>query len=182
MDAITFIRQALTQAHERLMASLQGLSETDVTWRPAPRANTILEIAWHVARADDRLGRRRTGLGPELWDRDGWRDRLGSVKDVHTGESYQFLNDQGARPPRLEDVRAYLEAVHRDTLEKLRSMTPADLDRVPDQHQPEHDVAAYFRHMITHKNNHHGQIDFIRGLRHPQWELKPGGPGIQQRG
>jgi uncharacterized damage-inducible protein DinB len=180
MDAITFIRQAVTQAHERLRASLEGLTDADAAWRPAPKANTILEIAWHVARADDRLGRRRTGLGPELWDRDGWRERLGSVGDVDPGESYQFLNDHAARPPRLEDIRAYLEAVHRDTLEKLRTLTPADLDRVPDPRQPDHDVAAYFRHMITHKNNHHGQVDFIRGLRHPEWELAPG-TGIVQR-
>ena len=66
MDAITFIRQALTQAHERLMATLGGLTDADAAWRPAPRATAILELAWHVARVDDRLGRRATGLGPEL--------------------------------------------------------------------------------------------------------------------
>jgi hypothetical protein len=52
MDTITFIRQAVTQAHERLMASLEGLTEADVTWRPVANANTILEIAWHVACVD----------------------------------------------------------------------------------------------------------------------------------
>jgi uncharacterized damage-inducible protein DinB len=181
MDAITFIRQAVTQAHERLMASLEGLTKADVSWRPAANANTILEIAWHVARVDDRLGRRATGLGPELWDRDGWSKRLGSVKDVRAGESYQFLKNHGARPPRLDDVQAYLEAVHRDTLETLRGLTPLDLDHVPAPERPDRDVATYFRHMITHKNNHHGQIDFIRGLRHPGWELAPG-TGIVQRG
>jgi hypothetical protein len=60
-------------------------------------------------------------------------------------------------------------------------LSPADLDRAPDPRQPERNVATYFRHMITHKNNHHGQIDFIRGLRHPEWELTPG-TGIVQRG
>jgi uncharacterized damage-inducible protein DinB len=181
MDTITFIRQAVTQAHERLMASLEGLTEADVTWRPAANANAILEIAWHVARVDDRLGRRAAGLGQELWDRDGWSGRLGSVKDVRGGEAYQFLKDHGTQSPRLDDIKAYLEAVHRDTLERLRGLSPADLDRVPDPRQPERNVATYFRHMITHKNNHHGQIDFIRGLRHPEWELTPG-TGIVQRG
>src|ERR1700675_4449343 len=121
MDAITFIRQALTQAHERLMATLGGLTDADATWRPAPRANTILEIAWHVARVDDRLGRQATGLGPELWASQGWSERLGTTN-----------------------------------------------------------VATQLRHMITHKNNHHGQIDFIRGLRHPECDLTPG-TGIVQR-
>jgi DinB superfamily len=113
MDTITFIRQAVTQAHERLMASLEGLTEADVTWRPVANANTILEIAWHVARVDDRLGRRATGLGQELWNHDGWSGRLSSVKDVRAGEAYQVLKDHGAQLPRLDDIKAYLEAVHR---------------------------------------------------------------------
>jgi DinB family protein len=82
MDAITFIRQALTQAHERLMATLGGLTDADAAWRPAPHANTILEIAWHVARVDDRLLRRATGLGPELWESQGWSERLGTTKEA----------------------------------------------------------------------------------------------------
>ena len=180
MDAITFIRQALTQAHERFMATLGGLTDADATWRPAPHANTILEIAWHVARVDDRLGRRATGLGPELWESQGWSERLGTTKDIQTREPYQFLKKEGAVPPRLDDVRAYLVALHADTLEKLRGLTPEDLDRVPDPAQPDRNVATQLRHMITHKNNHHGQIDFIRGLRHPEWDLTPG-TGIVQR-
>lgn len=179
MDTVTFIRHALTQAHQRLMATLAGLTEADVTWRPAPTANTILEIAWHVARAEDRLGRRLTGLGPELWDSQGWRERLGATKDRRAGEPYQFLKEDGAVPPRLADITEYLDALHRDTLDKLRGLTPADLDRVPDARRPDRNVATYFRHLITHTNNHHGQIDFIRGLRHPEWNLAPG-TGIVQ--
>lgn len=180
MDTITFIRHALAQAHERLLASLQGLTEEDLTWRPAPHANAIVEILCHVARADDRLGRRATGLGPELWESRGWRERLGAHVDARAGESYQFLRAEGAAAPRLDDVKAYLEAIHRDTLARLAVLAPGDLDRVPDARRPERCVAASLRHMITHKNNHHGQIDFIRGLRHPDWDLAPG-TGMAQR-
>jgi uncharacterized damage-inducible protein DinB len=180
MDAITFIRQALTQAHERLMATLGGLTDADAACRPAPNANTILEIVWHVARIDDRLGRRATGLGPELWESQGWSERMGTTKDIRHGEPYQFLKKEGAVPPRLDDVGAYLLALHADTLDKLRGLTPADLDRVPDPAQPDRNVATQLRHMITHKNNHHGQIDYIRGLLHPEWELKSG-TGVVQR-
>lgn len=181
MDTITFIRQALTQAHERLMATLKDVTETDVTWRAAPNANAILEIAWHVARVDDRLGRRMTGLGPELWDSQGWSRTFAATGDTPAGEPYQILKKAGAVAPRLADVTAYLDALHEDTIEKLRSLTPADLDRVPDPGRPDRDVAAYFRHLITHKNNHHGQIDFIRGLRHPEWDLAPGTGMVQSR-
>src|SRR5688572_4096435 len=158
MHAVTFIRHALTQAHERLIATLDGLSDGDATWRPAPNANAILEIALHVARADDRLGRRRTGLGPELWENAGWRDRLGFEKDITLDGSYQFLKHADVKPPRLETVAAYLTAIHADTLERLATLTAGDLDRVPDPREPDRTVATFLRHMITHKNNHHGQI------------------------
>lgn len=179
MDALTFIRQALTQAHERLMASLEGLTDADAAWRPAPGANTILEIAWHVARAEDRLGRTMTGLGPSLWDSQGWSGRLGDTREIRAGEPYQFLRRAAGVAPRLSDIKAYLEALHQDTREKLDGLRPEDLDRVPDARQPDRNVATYLRHMITHKNNHHGQIDFIRGLLHPGWDLAPG-TGIVQ--
>jgi len=179
MDALTFIRQTLTQAHERLMASLEGLTDADLAWRPAPAANTILEIAWHVARADDRLGRTMARLGPSLWDSQRWSAKLGDTQDIRAGEPYQFLKRGAATVPRLGDVTAYLEALHQDTRERLAGLTPEDLDRVPDPRQPDRNVATYLRHMITHKNNHHGQIDFIRGLLHPEWDLAPG-TGIVQ--
>src|SRR5687767_6842193 len=155
MDAVTFIRHALTQAHERLLGSLDGLSDADAAWRPTPSANAILEIALHVARADDRLGRRRTGLGPELWESAGWRDRFGFARDITVDGSYQFLRRDDVKPPRLDTVTAYLAAIHADTMTRLATITAADLDRVPDPREPDRQVATYFRHMITHKNNHH---------------------------
>ena len=180
MDAVTFIRHALTQAHERLIATLDGVSETDATWRPSPNANAILEIALHVARADDRLGRRRTGLGPELWESVGWRERLGFEKDIAVDGSYQFLKRAETKAPTIETVVAYLVAIHADTMTRLATLTDHDLDRVPDPRDPDRQVATFLRHMITHKNNHHGQIDYIRGLRQPGWDLAPG-TGMAQR-
>jgi len=173
MDTITFIRHATTQAHQRLLATLDGLDDETVIWRPAPHANAIIEIAFHVARADDRLGRRRTGLGPEVWTRQGWARRFGMSEDA-----YQFLRS-GGPVPQLATIVEYLTAIHVDTQERLARLHPDDLERVPDPGRPEWTIAACFRHMITHKNNHHGQIDFIRGLRQPGWDLPPG-TGVAQ--
>jgi hypothetical protein len=38
-------------------------------------------------------------------------------------------------------------------------------------------IGAALRHGITHKNNHHGQIDYIRGLQEEEWDL-PRGTGV----
>ncbi len=178
MEILTFIRQSLTQVHERLLATLDGLDDETLVWRPVPHANTIIEIAWHVARADDRLGRTRSGLGPEVWRTGRWHERFGLAEDRDPESAFQFLR-HGEPAPRLDTIVEYLRAIHRDTLGHLARLAPGDLDRVPDPSRPEWTVAVCFRHMITHKNNHHGQIDLIRGFREPGWDL-PRGSGVRQ--
>ncbi len=173
MDALTFIRHSVNQAHQRFLTTLQGLDEDTLVWRPAPHANAIIEIVWHVARVDDRLGRRRSGLAPEVWSSGEWHRRFGQTEGGGADGAYQFLRGDRAIP-KLETIVEYLSAVHTDTLQRLARLHPEDLDRVPDPERPQWTVAACFRHMITHKNNHHGQIDFIRGLRQPGWDLPPG--------
>ena len=178
MEVLTFIRHSMNQVHERFLATLRDLGEDALTWRPAPHANAILEIVWHVARADDRLGRRTSGLGPEVWSSQHWHRRFDLSDGSDPDGDYQFLRGRGPIP-RLPTIVEYLNAVHSDTLQRLARLDPADLDRVPDPGRPQWTVAACFRHMITHKNNHHGQVDFIRGLREPGWDL-PRGTAVRQ--
>ncbi len=92
---------------------------------------------------------------------------------------YQLFRGPATPVPRLEDLLDYKEAVHRATLDKLGRLSPADFDRVPDPAQPRRTVGTYFRHQITHQNNHHGQVDYIRGLMQPAWDLPPGTGMVQ---
>ena len=41
----------------------------------------------------------------------------------------------------------------------------------PDPERPDLTVAGSLRHLITQKNNHHGQIDYLRGLQEEAWDL-----------
>jgi DinB family protein len=173
MDLMRFIDHSLNQAHERFLATLAGLGEDALVWRPMPHANTIIEIVWHVVRADDRLGRTRSGLGPEVWSAQKWHRRFDMPEDANPDAAYQFVRDSAAIPS-LAAVIDYANAIHVDTRRRLAALDPSDLDRVPDFGRPQWTVAACFRHMITHKNHHHGQIDFIRGLHQQGWDLPPG--------
>ena len=76
--------------------------------------------------------------------------------------------------PSLSILTGYLEAVHQHTLEFLPTLTPDRLDASPDPSQSGRTIAALLRHLITHKNNHHGQVDYIRGLLYDAWDLPPG--------
>ncbi len=55
MDVLKFVEQCLNETYERLIKSLQGLSPEELVWRPAPHANCIAEIVWHVARGEDSM-------------------------------------------------------------------------------------------------------------------------------
>ena len=92
---------------------------------------------------------------------------------------YELFREGGLPAGWLDALLAYKEALHRDTLAKLEGLSSADLLRVPDPAQPTRTVLTYFRHQITHQNNHHGQVDYIRGLMEPTWDLPPG-TGIVQ--
>ena len=180
METVKFVEQCLNQVYERLMGSLKSLSQEDLSWRPAEHANSIGDILWHVARAGDRMATSATGQGPELWESQGWYKRLNAPREQSRLTDFQFLKAAPSPAPRLEDLVAYLEAIHQDALDKLRSLSASDLDRIPDPERPERSTASYFRHMITHTNNHHGQVDYIRGLMQPGWDLPPG-TGVIQR-
>ena len=178
MDTVTFIRQSLNQVHQRLTATCRGLTYEQVSWRPAPHANNIGFILWHLARAEDRTVGTVLSSRGELWASQHWHLQFG-----HPVESLPPGDRMGLRSmpiPSPEILRGYLDEVHGSTIRFLESLTLDDLDAAPDPDRPERTVAALLRHQITHKNNHHGQVDYIRGLQDPEWDLPPGTGVVQQ--
>ena len=106
---------------------------------------------------------------PELWEAQGWRLRFGQPAESP---------DPGDRPglhalpiPGMNTFVAYLEAAYTRTMEYVKTLTPETLDEAIDG---ERTCGAMLRHLVTHKNNHHGQIDYLRGLQDPAWDLPPG--------
>lgn len=172
MDSIKFIQHSLNQVYERLQASCQGLTREQMLWRPAPGANHIGFILWHLGRANDSMMQRAT-KGSQVWEEEGWYKRFGYPQEgMGTGFGEEQID---ALPlPQPEELLAYLTRVHQELLKRVQSMTPEHLDRPMDPAQPDRTVGMMLRHIITHSNNHHGQVDYIRGLEEQGWNLTPG--------
>ena len=173
MDAITFITQALRQVQFRLMGTCEGMTQEEVLWRPTNYSNNIGFILWHMARAEDYSTNRMRGqVDQTLWATQGWHRKFNQPVDAPDPGDKMGL--QSLPIPDLETLLAYSNAAHEQTQEFLTTLTAADLDRPLDPSEPRRTLSVSLRHMITHKNNHHGQIDYIRGLQDEHWDLPPG--------
>ena len=172
MDTVSFISQSLSQVNLRLLATCEGLTQEQVLWRPTPYANNTGFILWHMARAEDYLISRLGKGRPSLWAFEEWYRRFGQPVDAPDPGDKMGL--QSLPIPELEVLIGYTKAVHQLTQVFLSGLTAVGLDLSPDPDRPERTVAGSLRHLITHKNNHHGQIDYIRGLQDETWDLPPG--------
>ncbi len=172
MDAVNFITQSLRQVQLRLLATCEGLTQEQVLWRPGPTSNNIGWILWHVAREEDRRTSSLRGGPAALWVSEGWHKKFGQPVDAPAPGDRMGLRSLPI--PNLSVLTDFAKAAYQQTMDYLATLTADGLDIAPDPSRPEHTVASALRHLVTHKNNHHGQIDFIRGLQDEAWDLPPG--------
>ena len=172
IDVVTFITQSLRQVQLRLLATCEGLTQEQVLWRPSPISNNIGWILWHVARGEDRRVSSLQGGQPMLWVSEGWHQKFGQPVDAPAPGDRMGLRSLPI--PDLAVLIDFSKAAFQQTIDYLATLTADGLDIAFDPSRPEHTVASAVRHLVTHKNNHHGQIDFIRGLQDEAWDLPPG--------
>ena len=175
MDSTAFITDCLAQVHLRPMATCYDLSSEQLVWRPAPTANNIGFILWHLVRNEDARVTNTGKLGADLWAIGSWHEKFGQPATAPDPGDRMGL--RALAIPSLAVLVGYAEAVHQRTLGYLAVLTPDSLDKLPDPARPEYDVSGSLRHLITHKNNHHGQFDYLRGLQDEVWDL-PRGTGV----
>ncbi len=175
MDTIQFISQSMEQVQLRLVATCERLSKEQVLWRPMPRANNIGFILWHMGRADDSRVTSLSADPKDIWETNGWYQRFDQPVDSPDPGDRQGLRELVI--PALDVLLAYIEATHERYKSFLGSFTEPDLDSPVYASDPLMTIGAALRHGITHKNNHHGQIDYIRGLQEEEWDL-PRGTGV----
>ena len=176
MDTIEFISQSLRQVQIRLLATCDGLSDEQVLWRPSPTSNNIGFILWHVARAEDDVASRLRHGESTLWLTDQWFETFG--QPLASPDPGAGMGLRAPSLPPLDTRVGYREAVCRRTQEAVSGLAESDLDEREGDSPAGRTTGMSLRHLITHKNNHHGQVDYIRGLQDDTWDL-PIGTGIR---
>ena len=125
------LRQQLHTVNLRLHHSAADLTPGELVARPLPGVNPIGFILWHMARSQDWAVNTAVRGGTELIKRDPWRTTPLAVPGMGTGFNLEEACET-CRDFRLDQLVAYADAVHADTITWLDSITEDDLDAIPD--------------------------------------------------
>ncbi|MFV6032623.1 mycothiol transferase [Streptomyces sp. NPDC056264] len=152
------------RVRESVHEAVEGLTEDELAARADPDANSIAWLVWHLTRIqDDHLA---GAFGTDqLWDADGWRDRFGlPFGKGATGYGQTSAQVGKVRAP-ADLLLGYHDAVHARTLDLVRSVTNADLDRVVDAAwDPPVTLGVRLVSVIADALQHAGQAAFVRGV------------------
>jgi uncharacterized damage-inducible protein DinB len=162
MEAKAIIQASLDESWGYLTRALEGLTQEEITWTPAPHSNSIAFILWHVTKAEDFWVNCVIKRGSEIDATEGWRKKLGTPDNGGTGFSKEQLQVWPA--PKLKNLHAYAQAVRKKTLAFVDSITPEMLLEIPEPDRPGETVGDILAHLITEIALHVGQIDYLRGL------------------
>ena len=149
---------------ENGVAVVGGLDDDELAHRPTADANSIAWLVWHAARVQDAQISDVAGTD-QVWSTQGWVDRFGF--DLRPGDTgYGHTSAQVAKVRVSSDLLAeYLRATHEATVDYLKTVTEADLDRVVDDRwDPPVTLGVRLVSIADDDAQHVGQAAYLRGL------------------
>ena len=144
--------------------AVDGLSPDDLAWPPAPGANTVGWLVWHLTRVqDDHVA--DVAESAQLWTVGGWVERFRPPYDVDATGYGQSSEDVGALKVTADMLTGYHDAVHRATVDYLATLSDEDYPRVVDERwNPPVTLAVRLVSVLDDTTQHAGQAAYVRGL------------------
>ncbi len=144
---------------------LDGLDEEALTLRPAPDANSIGWLVWHLLRVQDDHVADVAGT-EQVWTAQGFAERFALPYDDADATGYgQSPTDVAAFAASADLLADYADAVTEATLGYLKGVSADDLDRVVDTSwDPPVTLAARLVSVVSDDLQHLGQASYVKGL------------------
>ena len=161
MEAKELILNSLEQSQGYLTGAMDGLTQEEFAWSPGAECNSIAFILWHTARVEDFFVNRVIQRGKELYEAEGWQEKLGTPV-----KAYQYtVEELQAWPvPKLDDLQGYANSVREKTLDFLKSLPAEKLSEVPRPERSPDSIGAILGRISTEIALHAGQIAYLRGV------------------
>ncbi len=145
--------------------AVNGLTADQLATAPAPGANTIGWLIWHLTRVEDHHGAELLGTD-QIWTTGEWAARCGLEPDPsNTGYGHGPEEVRSVRPDAPDALLGYLDAVHERTRSLLEGVTADELDRVVDRRwDPPVTMGVRLVSIADDCVQHAGQAAYVRGL------------------
>ena len=148
---IELLVDSFGRIREQVADLADGATTEQLTYRPAPDANPIGWLLWHLTRVqDDHIA--HLADEPQVWITDGWVGRFAlDLPDDATGYAATTVG--------------YHAAVHERTLAYVRGLDADELARIVDRRwDPPVTASARLVSIIGDCTAHLGQGQYVRGL------------------
>ena len=165
MTSAQLLEDAFGRIREAVHEVVDGLGAEDLAFRADPAANSIAWLVWHLTRIQDDHIAAAFGI-PQVWTAQGWARRFDlPMDDEDHGYGHSSADVAAVRVESGELLTGYHDAVHRQTVESVRSVADSDLGRIVDRRwDPPVTLGVRLVSVIADDLQHAGQAAFVRGL------------------
>ncbi|MQY37606.1 hypothetical protein SRB17_56100 [Streptomyces sp. RB17] len=165
MHAKDILIDGYGRIQEEVHAALDRLGPDALHRRPAPDANSVAWLVWHLTRVQDDHIADAFDLD-QVWLSQGWEKRFGLDLPRHdTGYGHSPAKVAKVRVESADLLTGYYDAVHEQTLGALRSLAAKDLERIVDERwDPPVSLGVRLVSVLSDDLQHVGQAAYVRGL------------------
>lgn len=165
MNVSELLAESFGRLPDLVRGAVDGLTPEQLHRAPAPGANTVGWLVWHLARIQDLQIAELIGE-EQLYVTGDWAAGFG-LKPDPADHGYGHTSEQvlAVRPRDAQALIDYYGAVHERTLRYLAGLTEADLDRVVDESwDPPVTLGVRLVSVIGDDVQHAGQAAYVRGI------------------
>jgi uncharacterized damage-inducible protein DinB len=165
MDVSTPLVEEFGRLPELVREAVADLDADQLATAPAPGANTVAWLVWHLTRVQDHHLSEVMGVD-QLYLTEGRHERFGRGPDPEDhGYGHTPADVASVRPGSGDELVAYFDAVHDRTIGFLQGLSQAELDRVVDERwDPPVTLGVRLVSVLADDLQHAGQAAYLRGL------------------
>ncbi|MFC3349186.1 DinB family protein [Streptomyces echinoruber] len=165
MHAKDILIDGYGRIREEVHAVVDGLTAEHLNARPAPGANSVAWLLWHLTRVQDDHVADAFGL-EQVWLAQGWEKRFGlGLRRDDTGYGHSPAQVARVRVDSAGLLAGYHDAVHEQTLSALHGLSAKDLERIVDERwDPPVSLGVRLVSVLSDDLQHVGQAAYLKGL------------------